>query len=396
MKIRELGSIDFKNKRVLLRTDYNVPVENNVITDDRRIKSTVKTINYLLEKNAKVIIISHLGRPKGREEKCSLKIVKKNLEKHLNREILFIDDIKANGVKEQIDKLPFPSVVMFENIRFYKEEQKQDPAFAEFLSKFGDVYVNDGFGVAHRGDVSVQMLAYKFKERAAGFLIAEEVKHLSYLNENPKNPYVFIVGGSKVSTKIQIIDNILEHASTVIIGGGLAFTFLKAQGFEIGKSLFEEDMISECKRIYSIAREKNVNILLPLDFAVAESVDSNKRREVKRDEIKENDIGLDIGELSAEIFKAAIESAKTVVWNGPMGLFENSAFACGTLEIAKAIADATKNKAFTVAGGGDSCSAIDQMNLKDSFSYISTGGGAMLEFLSGLKLPGIEALKEEE
>jgi phosphoglycerate kinase len=396
MKIRELGSIDFKNKRVLLRTDYNVPVENNVITDDRRIKSTVKTINYLLEKNAKVIIISHLGRPKGREEKCSLKIVKKNLEKHLNREILFIDDIKANGVKEQIDKLPFPSVVMFENIRFYKEEQKQDPAFAEFLSTFGDVYVNDGFGVAHRGDVSVQMLAYKFKERAAGFLIAEEVKHLSYLNENPKNPYVFIVGGSKVSTKIQIIDNILEHASTVIIGGGLAFTFLKAQGFEIGKSLFEEDMISECKRIYSIAREKNVNILLPLDFAVAESVDSNKRREVKRDEIKENDIGLDIGELSAEIFKAAIESAKTVVWNGPMGLFENSAFACGTLEIAKAIADATKNKAFTVAGGGDSCSAIDQMNLKDSFSYISTGGGAMLEFLSGLKLPGIEALKEEE
>jgi len=395
MKIRELESIDFRNKRVILRTDYNVPIEENVITDDRRITATVKTINYLLDRKAKVILLSHLGRPKGFDDKYSLKIVKRNLEKHLRRDIRFINDFRESGVKESIDNLPFPSVVMFENIRFYKEEQKEDNDFADILSSFGDIYVNDGFGVAHRSDVSVYMLALKFKERAAGFLLSEEVKHLSYLNEKPKKPYIFIVGGSKVSTKIQIIDNIIEHASTIIIGGGLAFTFLKTQGFEIGKSLFEEDMISECNRIFSIAREKNVNILLPLDFAVAENINSKERREVRRDEIKENEIGLDIGDLSVEIFKSAIESAKTIVWNGPMGLFEKPEFSYGTLEIAKSISKATKSGAFSVVGGGDSCMAIDRMNLNDSFSYISTGGGAMLEFLSGKKLPGIEVLKEE-
>jgi len=394
MNIRELDSVNFVKKRVLLRTDYNVPIEEGKITDDRRIESTVKTINYLLEKQAKVIILSHLGRPKGFDRSCSLKIVKENLEKHLGREIYFIDDINKENVREYIDSLPFPSVIMCENIRFYKEEQEQDEKFTELLSSFGDVYVNDGFGVAHRSDVSVYKLPLKFKERAAGYLISKEVKHLSYLNENPKSPYVFIVGGAKVSTKIQIIDNILDHADTVIIGGGLAFTFLKAQGFEIGKSLCEENMIDECKRIYSLSREKNVNLLLPLDFAVAKSIDSTERREVKRDEIQEDEKALDIGELSVEIFRAAIESAKTVVWNGPMGLFENTTFEYGTLEVAKSIAKASKNGAYTVAGGGDSCAAIDKMALNDSFTYISTGGGAMLEFLSGVSLPGIEALKE--
>ncbi|MGE3063742.1 MAG: phosphoglycerate kinase [bacterium] len=394
MKIRELDSVNFVKKRVLLRTDYNVPIEEGRIIDDRRIESTVKTINYLLNKQAKVIIISHLGRPKGFDKKCSLRPVKDNLEKHLNREITFIEDLRSGDTFEKLNKLAFPSVAMFENIRFYPEEQENSDKFAASLSEFGDVYVNDGFGVAHRSDVSVYSLPLKFKEKAAGFLISQEVKHLSHLHEEPEMPYVFVVGGAKVSSKIQIIDNILDHASTVIIGGALAFTFLKAQGFKIGRSLFEENMLMECERIFAKSREKRVNILLPLDFAVAKSRDENIRREVRRDSIMDDEMALDIGDLSVEIFKSAIENAKTVVWNGPMGLFENPAFAYGTLEVAKSIAQATKNGAYTVAGGGDSCAAIDQMNLTDSFTYISTGGGAMLEFLSGIDLPGIKVLKE--
>ncbi|MDD3804220.1 MAG: phosphoglycerate kinase [bacterium] len=396
MKIRELDSVNFVRKRVLLRTDYNVPIEDGKITDDRRIESTVKTINYLLDKQAKVIIVSHLGRPKGRDEKCSLKIIKENLEKHLKKEITFIDDFRKDDAREKVKNLGYPSIAMLENIRFYPEEQKNDEAFAKEISEYGDVYVNDGFGVAHRNDVSVYALPLKFKERAAGFLISQEVKHLSHLHEEPQMPYVFLVGGAKVSTKVQIIDNILDHASTVIIGGGLAFTFLKAQGFNIGKSLFEENMLRECSRIFAKSREKRVNILLPLDFAVAKSREESVRREVRRDEIADDEMALDIGDLSVEIFKSAIENAKTVVWNGPMGYFENPAFAYGTLEVAKSIALATKSGAYTVAGGGDSCAAIDQMNLTDSFTYISTGGGAMLEFLSGIELPGLNALKADK
>lgn len=394
MKIRELDSVNFVKKRVLLRTDYNVPIEGGKITDDRRIKSTVRTINYLLEKHAKVIILSHLGRPKGKDESCSLRIVKENLEKQLGREIAFIEDFERNGARESVEKLGYPSVAMFENIRFYPEEQNGDEGFAEKLSGFGDVYVNDGFGVAHRSDVSVYALPLKFTDRAAGYLIAQEVKHLSHLHEEPQLPYVFIVGGAKVSTKIGIIDNIIDHASTVIIGGGLAFTFLKAQGFNIGKSICEDNMIGECNRIFAKSREKNVNILLPLDFAVAKGKGESVRREVKRDDIADDEIALDIGDLSVEIFRSAIESAKTVVWNGPMGLYENPAFAYGTLETAKSIASATKKGAYTMAGGGDSCAAIDQMKLTDQFTYISTGGGAMLEYLSGIDLPGLKVLRE--
>jgi len=395
MRIRSIEQVNVKNKRVILRTDYNVPIENGVITDDRRITATLKTIKYLIEKNSKIIIVSHMGRPSHPEAKHSLKICRDKLAALLGMDVHFIEDLKDNAIIEQIDSLPFPSVIMIENIRFWNEERVDDIEFASWMSNMGDVYINEGFAVAHRKDMSVHALPLMFKERAAGFLFEEEVTKLSRLLNNPAKPYLFIIGGSKVSTKVNIIENILNYASTVVIGGGLAFTFLKSQGFDIGKSLFEPEMIQECQNIFKMANDKNVNILLPVDVHIAKDKSGTENSIVRRDDILPDEMGLDIGTVSIEIYKGAIMNAKTIVWNGPMGLFENPKFAEGTNVILESINEATKNGAYTVVGGGDTCAAIDSVGGEKDFSFISTGGGAMLEFLSGIDLPGVRILMED-
>ncbi len=395
MKIRGIKNVDFKKKDVLLRVDYNVPIENWKILDNRRIVETLPTLNHLLERNAKVILLSHLGRPKGYDKNFSLLPVKDELQRLIKREIVFIDDFKKDGVKEKINSLPYPSLIMFENVRFNKEEKDGDLSYVEKLSSFGQIYINDAFAVSHRKEVTTFYLPEKIKERYAGFLLFKEIENLSKLCENPQKPYVFIVGGSKVSTKLPVIENLLNYASTIIIGGALSFTFLKSQRFDVGNSIVENDMIDECKKIFKKSNEKLVNILLPLDFVVAKDKNGQGIRNERRDNFSSDDIGFDIGSLSIEIFKSAIKGSKTIVWNGPMGLFEIPHFQNGTLQIGKAIASETKNDAFTVTGGGDSLLAIDKLGLEDSFSFISTGGGAMLEFLSGIELPGIKILEEE-
>lgn len=394
MRFKRIDQIDVKGKNVLIRVDYNVPIENGKVLEKKRIVESLPTLKYLIENGSKIIILSHLGRPKGFDKKFSLFPVKEELEKLLNIEILFVEDFLKDGVKEKIDSLPFPSLVMFENVRFFKGEKEGEEQYVNKLSSFGDIYVNDGFAVSHRKEASIYNLPLKMKEKCAGLLLSKEIENLSKLNENPSKPYVFVVGGSKVSTKLTIIDNIMNNASTVIIGGALSFTFLKSQGFSVGKSLVEDDMLDECKKIFKMANEKMVNVLLPLDFVVAKNLEGGGKRIEKRESLKEDDLGLDIGPLSIEIFKASLKDSKTIVWNGPMGYFENPLFVNGTFEIGKAIAEETKKGAFTVAGGGDSLLAIDKLNLFSSFSFISTGGGAMLEFLGGVEMPGIKVLEE--
>ncbi len=397
MKIKTIRDIDVNNKIVILRVDYNVPVIDNKITDDKRIVATLETIKYLYENNAKILILSHRGRPKGeRNEKYSLKIVKYVLQKKLGKEVSFFDDILADNIKEEIEKLPFPSITLFENIRFYKQEKKGEEGFAKHIADLGDVYVNDGFAVCHRKHASVYQIPHLMKEKAMGFLIEKEVEHLSSLINNPKKPYIFIIGGAKVSTKLDVLKNTLNYASTIIIGGGLAFTFLKSQGFEIGKSLFEEEMLDECEEIFKIAEKKNVNILLPVDIIVSKTLEGENIRTVQRNQMETDDLGLDIGPMSIEIFKGAVNTAQTIVWNGPMGYFENDNFIKGTEEIAKAVAEKTKNGAYSVIGGGDSSAALHKLHLENDVSFVSTGGGAMLEYLSGIELPGLNALKEEK
>ncbi|MEO0288476.1 MAG: phosphoglycerate kinase [candidate division WOR-3 bacterium] len=395
MRFKKVDQVNVKNKNVLIRVDYNVPIENGKVLENKRIVESLPTLKYLIENGAKIIILSHLGRPKGFDRQFSLLPVKEELEKLLELEVVFIEDFLIDGIKEKIDSLPYPSVIMFENVRFFKGEKEGDEGYVNKLLSFGEIYVNDGFAVSHRKEASIYHLPLKIKDRCAGFLLSKEIENLSKLNENPLKPYVFVVGGSKVSTKLTIIDNIMNNASTIIIGGALSFTFLKSQGFSVGKSLVEDDMMEECKKIFKIANEKMVNILLPLDFVVAKNLDGENRRVEKRESFENDDIGLDIGPLSIEIFKAALKNSKTIVWNGPMGYFENSLFENGTLEIGKAIAEETERGAFTVAGGGDSLLAIDKLNLSSSFSFISTGGGAMLEFLGGVEMPGIKVLQEE-
>ena len=396
MNLRVLKDIDVKNKTVILRTDYNVPVVDGKISSIFRIEASVKTIKYLLNNNAKIIILSHRGRPNGeRKQEYSLDIINDELSKLLDEEIYFFNDINEFGIKEKISKLPFPSVILFENIRFYPGEKNGNSELAEKIRELGDVYINDGFSVCHRKHMSVYTLPKLFKNRCAGYLLQNEVENLYKLTCKPESPYVFIVGGSKVSTKLDVLKNTIKYADTILIGGGLAFTFLKSFGFEIGKSLFEPDMVKECDNIFKEAKEKDVNIILPIDVISAKSIDDNESRIVSRGEMEKDDIGLDIGPMTAEIFKGAIMSAKTIVWNGPMGMFEKKQFAKGTIQIAKFIKEATKKNAFSVVGGGDSVAALNQLGQNDSVSFVSTGGGAMLEMLSGIELPGINVLKEE-
>lgn len=392
MTIRYIDSLTLKGKRVLIRVDYNVPYDSAMkITDDTRITATFPTINYCLKQGAKIILVSHLGRPKGKPvPDMSLKPVADRLAELLGKKILFVDTPLGEKVKLLTDSLKEGDIALLENIRFYPGEEKNDPELGKLLATLCDVYIDDAFAAAHRGHSSNDAITKYVKECAAGFLMENEIEYFKKAMENPKRPLGAIIGGAKVSTKIDALKNILNKMNYVIIGGGMAFTFLKAKGYQTGKSLVEEDLVDTAREIMDSARAKNVEILLPVDIVTAPARDNDAPRvTVHADKIPDNMIGLDIGPESIKYFSDKIKTSKTVIWNGPMGVFEMPNFAVGTNEIAKSLAH---SDCLSIVGGGDSVSAVNQSGVADRISYISTGGGAWLELLEGKTLPGIAAL----
>jgi len=393
----KISNIDFKNKTVLIRCDFNVPLnDNGEITNNKRIRASLKTIKHVYKDADKLILFSHLGRPKGEyNNKFSMKPVAKELERLLNNKVVLLEDenVISQDVKEQIEKAESKSIFLLENTRFRKEEKKNDKSFAKEMASLGDVFVSDAFGVAHRAHASNVGIT-EYLDSTFGFLMENEIDVLSKVIKSPEKPLIAILGGAKVSDKIGVIDNLLSKVDAILIGGGMAFTFLKAQGYEIGKSLFEEDKIDIANELLKKAEEKKVKFILPLDVVCAKEFSNEAEAHIKElDLIEKDEMGLDIGPKSVKIFKDVLEKSKTVVWNGPMGVFEFDKFANGTIEIAKALAD---SNAYSVVGGGDSVSAIEKFGLEDKINHISTGGGASLELLEGKKLPGIVAIKTEE
>ncbi|MEI3392798.1 MAG: phosphoglycerate kinase [Clostridia bacterium] len=394
MNKKTVKDIDLKNKKVLVRCDFNVPMdENRNITDNRRIVAALPTIKYLLEQNCKVVLCSHLGRPKGEfKPEFSLKPVAKELSKLLGQEVIMAEDVIGEDAKNKAENLKNGEVLLLENVRFHREETDNDPEFAKKLASFGEVFVNDAFGTAHRAHASTEGVT-KYLPAVSGFLIEKELKFLGEALENPERPFVAILGGSKVSDKIGVIENLLEKVDTLIIGGGMAYTFFKAQGYSVGDSLCEEDKCDLALEIMEKAKEKKVKFLLPIDNKIGkEFKPDTESKTVKSTEIPDGWEGLDIGEETIKLYREELQNAKTIVWNGPLGVFEFDQFAVGTNEIAKALGDID---AIKIIGGGDSAAAVEKAGLADKMTHISTGGGASLEFLEGKKLPGIEALMDK-
>lgn len=397
MNKKTLKDFDFKGKRVLVRCDFNVPMDDNQnITDDRRIVSSLPTIEYLMKEGAKVILMSHLGRPKGEANpKYSLLPVAKRLSELLNKDVVFAKDdlVVSDKVKEEISKLNEGDVALLENTRFRKEEEKNEENFAKELASLGDIYVNDAFGTSHRAHASNVGVSTHLPS-AVGFLVEKEISIMGKALEDPERPFVAILGGAKVSDKIGVIENLLEKVDSILICGGMAYTFLKAKGYEIGQSLLEEDKIDLATNLMEKAKEKNVKLLLPVDVVVAKEFKNDTEfKTVEIDEIPVDWMGLDIGEETLRVFTEEIKKAKTVVWNGPCGVFEMENFSKGTYGIAKALAE---SEATTIVGGGDSASAIEKAGYADKVTHVSTGGGASLELLEGKVLPGIAAISDKE
>ena len=389
-----------KGKKVLVRVDFNVPLDDEGnISDPKRIVESIPTIKALTSAGGKCILMSHMGRPKGKKNpKYSLSVVAKSLSNNLNTRVLFSDDCLSDDNISIINEMKEGDILLLENLRFYKGEEKNDPEFSKKLSRYGDIFINDAFGTAHRAHASTEGITHFIKTCAAGYLIEKELKHLSSAIENPRRPLCAILGGSKISGKIDVLENLLNVADKILIGGGMMFTFYKALGYNIGKSILEEDKISLAKEVYEKAKSMNKEFLLPVDVVYADKFENDAKIKILPfDKVTEeyNDwIGMDIGPETIKIFTDEILKSKTIVWNGPMGVFEKSNFARGTFEIAKALADATANGSVTIVGGGDSASAISSAELDDKVTHVSTGGGASLEFLEGKKLPGIESLSE--
>ena len=392
MAIRRVDQIELKGKQVFVRVDFNVPQdEKNNITDDTRILLSLPTIRFASEAGGKVILASHLGRPKGKKDpKFSLAPVAERLSQLLGKKVSLATDCIGEQVQKQIGEMKEGEVLLLENLRFHPEEEKNEEAFAKALASLCDVYVNDAFGAAHRAHASTEGMTRFVKTVAAGFLMVKEIESLEKALVRPQTPYVAILGGAKVSDKIGMIENLLDMVTTLLVGGGMAYTFLKAKGFDVGKSLVEEDQIGLSLNLLEKAKGK-IKFLLPSDHIAAERMDIQAKREiVKNDKIPSGWVCLDIGPETAKTFSEEIKSAKTIVWNGPLGVFEMEPFSQGTFAIARAIANSS---AFSIVGGGDSVSAVNKAGVADRISHISTGGGASLEFLEGKKLPGIEALR---
>lgn len=397
---KTVDDINAKGKRVLVRCDFNVPLKDGVITDENRINAALPTIQKLINDGAKVILCSHLGKPKnGPEAKFSLAPVAKRLSEKLGKEVVFAadDTVVGDNAKAAVAAMKDGDVVLLENTRFRSEETKNGEAFSKDLASLCDIYVNDAFGAAHRAHCSTVGVTAFVDEAAVGYLMGKELKYLGNAVENPARPFVTILGGAKVADKLNVIENLLNKADTLIIGGGMAYTFLAAKGYGVGKSLLDESKIDYCKNMLEKAEAKGVKILLPVDVVAAPDFPNPIDAPIETstfdaDAIPADMEGLDIGPKSAELFAQAVKSAKTVVWNGPMGVFENPTLAAGTIAVAKALAD---TDAVTIIGGGDSAAAVNTLGFGDKMTHISTGGGASLEFLEGKALPGIEAVNDK-
>ena len=394
---KSIEDIDVSGKRVLCRCDFNVPTKNGKITSDKRIVAAMPTIKYLVDHNAKVILCSHMGKPKGEvKPELSLQVVADRISELLGKPVVMAKDVVGEDAKAKAAALKDGDVMLLENTRFEKGETKNDPELSKALASLADVFVNDAFGTAHRAHSSTAGVA-DYLPAVCGYLVQKEVSIMGKALADPERPFVAILGGAKVSDKLNVINNLLEKVDTLIIGGGMAFTFLAAKGYDIGSSLVDSEKIDYCKEMMAKAESKGVKLLLPVDAVVADSfpnpIDAEIAVEtVAADAIPADKMGLDIGEKSQALFADAVKSAKTVVWNGPMGVFENPTLAKGTIAVAQALADSS---AVTIVGGGDSAAACEQLGFADKITHISTGGGASLEFLEGLELPGIACLEDK-
>ncbi|HEX8566933.1 MAG TPA: phosphoglycerate kinase [Pyrinomonadaceae bacterium] len=409
MNKKTIKDLDLAGKRVFVRVDFNVPIKNGHIEDDTRVRGAIPTIQYAVEKGAKVVLASHLGRPlkdkkKADEQgtvydksKYSLKPVAEHLSSLLGKSVAFAEDCAGEAAKSKVEGMQNGDVVLLENLRFHGGEEKNDDAFAQELAELCDVYVNDAFGAAHRAHASTAGITKFVKDAVAGLLMEKELNFLSKALNNPERPFVAILGGAKVSDKIPVIKSLIERkVDKLLIGGAMAYTFFKAEGFTVGKSLVENEMMPTALEIKKQAEEAGVELLLPTDHQVVDSYDPlNSRKTIPVEFTNAGLVGLDIGAETVETFKNAIKGAKTIIWNGPMGMFEEKPFDEGTLAIAQAVADATDSGATSIVGGGDSVAAINQSGLADKISHISTGGGATLEFLAGDELPGVAALNDK-
>ncbi len=390
-----IEDLNIKGKRVFIRADFNVPLDDNiVITDDSRIRSTLATINYAIDEGSKVILASHLGRPRGKvEPRFSLAPVVKRLQRLLNKEVVFVPDCVGPQAEHVVSKMKEGDVILLENLRFHPEEEKNDEAFAKNLASLADFFVNDAFGTAHRSHASTVGIT-KFLPSAAGFLMKKEIEYLKGVVENPVRPFVAILGGAKVSGKIGVLENLVSKVDKVIVGGGMAYTFMGAMEYEIGDSLVETEMFDLAKSIMEKLKHSNIKFYLPVDSVIAQTIEAGAETKiVPTQEIPKGWRALDIGPASVKLFSEALQNAKTIIWNGPMGVFEIDAFSRGTFAIAHAVTDAY---ALTIVGGGDTDHAVHKAGVSDAITFISTGGGASLQLLEGKDLPGISALTDRK
>ncbi|MCD6162165.1 MAG: phosphoglycerate kinase [candidate division Zixibacteria bacterium] len=393
-----IDDIELASKNVLTRVDFNVPLKDGKVGDDTRIKAALPTIKKITSSGGKAILMSHLGRPKGQvKPELSLKPVAKKLSEDINMNVKFINDCIGTEVKSAVDNLKDGEIILLENLRFHKEETDNNTDFARQLANLGDVYINDAFGTAHRAHASTEGVAHFIKPAAAGYLMQKEIDYLGKVLTNPQHPFVAIIGGAKISGKIDVIKNLLQKVDILLIGGGMIFTFYKAMGLSIGKSLLEKEKIGEAESLLKMKLPDNVQLILPDDILVSDKLDKPfSTNIVDKSNIPADWIGVDIGTSAQGQFADIISQAKTVVWNGPMGIFETDEFAGGTLAVARALAEATEKGAISIVGGGDSVAALSKLKLKDKITHVSTGGGASLEFLEGKILPGLAALTEKE
>ncbi len=389
-----IKDVDIKSKRVLIRVDFNVPLDKGLnITDDTRIKAALPTIKYAIDSGAKIILMSHLGRPDGKViDSLRLDPVAKRLSQLLGKEVVKLEDCIGEGIKNRVSQMNDGDVVLLENLRFHPEEETNDENFSKALAELGDVYVNDAFGTAHRGHASTEGVTKFLKIAVAGLLLNKEIEYFQKVLNNPSRPFVAILGGAKVSDKIGVLDNLLERVDAILIGGGMAYTFLKALGKEIGNSKLEVDKIDVARNIINKAEEKNVPISLPVDNLIADRIDAASKTRVVGDAIPQGWIAVDVGPKTVDIFRTKLRTAKLILWNGPLGVFEIEKFSRATEEIARFISSLS---ATTIIGGGDTAAAINKFGLENKMSHVSTGGGASLEYLEGKVLPGIAALSNK-